>query len=153
MRLLFFPALLWITLMGLSGCSGPQQDVRVSFCKDMVAAHLDALDSIWWVADDSEIKRPEYARIDLSFNIGNAAKDVPPRRASCLYEYDATDENVITHTDPLAAYATTPYQMLVDGQRVAEPVLNQLITDVGLLQAGNFLDRFWQWWEEIFSQL
>jgi len=137
----------WLAVLGLAGCSGPQQDVRVSFCKDMVAAQLNALDSIWWVSDSSAVKRPEYARIDLQFKIGDTQSSA--RQASCFYEYDAPDENVITHTNPLAAYATTPYRMIVDGQAVPEPVLNQLITDVGLLQADEFLDRFWKWWEEV----
>ncbi len=135
-----------LVLAGLAGCTGPQQDVRVSFCKDMVAAHLNALDSIWWVSDGREIKRPEYARIDLGFQIGDSSGAA--RQAACYYAYDTADENVITQVDPLSAYATTPYRMQVDGQALAEPVLKRLVTDVGLLQGGEFLDRFWKWWRE-----
>jgi len=138
-----------LLIWGLSGCSGPGQDVRVSFCKDMVAAHLNALDSIWWTGQDSRIKRPEFARVDLRFQIGDSGGD--DRLAACFYEYDTPDENAMTHADPLAAYATTPYRMMVDGRDVPEAEINRLITDVGLLQADEFLKRFWRWWEELFG--
>ncbi len=145
MRFKAIQALLLPGIIGLVGCSGPQKDVRVSFCKDMVAAHLGALDTIWWVSDSSEIRRPEYARIDLQFKIGDADAGAAPQRASCSYGYDVPEENAITHTEPLVAYATVPYRMVVNGEAMAEPALKQLITDVGLLQAGEFLDRFWKW--------
>ena len=123
------------------GCSGPQEDVRVTFCKDLITTRLDSPQAIQWKSNENEIRRPEYAKITLMFEAQYQDTGTAPMRAACLYKYAVADENAMTHSDPLSAYATVPYRMTLNGEPVAGPALNEAIKTAALKQGKELVDR------------
>ena len=119
----------------LSGCSGPQEDVRISFCKDLTWVKLDSPPELIWQDDRQEIRRPVEAKIMLDFSVGSRSGN-----AVCVYDYATTDENVMTHADPLSAYATVPSSMTINGRALSEKKLNELVANTAKLQSIKVAD-------------
>lgn len=94
--------------MVLSACTGSDEDVRITFCKQLAIAQLDLPEDVVWGESSQQIKRPEYAIVTVRPERGG--------RTSCWFEYDAAEETAETHVDPLSAYATLPYQVSVNGK-------------------------------------
>lgn len=123
------------------GCSGPQEDVRLTYCKDLVKVRLDASQGIEWKGSESEIRRPEYAQITLNFDAAQGDGAHVPMQAACYYRYDTGDENAMTHSTPLSAYATVPYRMTVNGKEVGERALHEAIKSAALQQGTELMQR------------
>lgn len=118
----FKTALMGAGLLLLQGCSGPQEDPRVSFCRGM-AADLAGGDVSDWTHADNRIVEPEYAIVRVQSD---------GRSVSCWYEYTAVEPGAMEHATPLLAYATLPYQVKVGeeiwkGPRLTEAVKRQQI--------------------------
>ncbi len=122
-------------------CSGPREDVRVSFCKDLVETLFESPGALEWKGSEQEIRRPEFAKIMLTFTVRPTDTGDAFKQATCFYEYAVPEENALTHSDPLSAYATVPYRMIVDGEPVALSDLGQAINTAALNQVTGLLDR------------
>ena len=122
-------ATLLFTATLFPGCSGPQEDVHISYCKELIEARVGSAQTIEWKGSESEIRRPEYAKISLTFDAAAS-----PMEAACYYKYDTADESVMTHSNPLSAYATVPYRMTVNGQEVEERILHEAIQEAARRQ-------------------
>lgn len=133
-----------VTLGGivmLPGCSGPQEDVRITFCKKMTNKLLEPVGEVEWQTSKSEIKRPEYARIDVRLTTQDHAGKAMSLQASCFYAYDAGDENAMTQSDPLSAYSTLPYKMILNDQNISTATLNQTIRAVQLQMGQEAVEK------------
>ena len=117
------------------GCSGPQEDVHISYCKELIEARVGSVQTIKWKGSESEIRRPEYARITLKFDAAAS-----PMEAACFYKYDTADENVMTHSNPLSAYATVPYRMTVNGKEVEERILHEAVKEAARKQGRELVE-------------
>lgn len=134
LKLLFLAPTI-VAVSALSGCSGPQEDVRISFCKDLTWVKLSSPQELVWQEIRQEIRRPEYAKITLDYSVGTKAG-----HSVCVYDYATTDENVMTHADPLSAYATVPSGMTVNGRALSEKKLNELVANTAKLQSIKVAD-------------
>jgi len=103
-------ALYLVAISAIQGCSGPHQDPRVSLCRNLAASLIEPTRDVLWTSAGEEIVRPEFARVKVTTSDGASA--------SCFYEYDAVEEDALTHSDPLSAYATLPYKMTLNGTQI-----------------------------------
>ncbi|MCB1772359.1 MAG: hypothetical protein KDI88_01970 [Gammaproteobacteria bacterium] len=115
-------ALLGTAMIALAGCSGPTEDVRVTFCKGLTES-LTGARSIEWTGGENTFKRPEYAVTGLAFAVedGNGGKRTG--RSACYYAYEALDDTAQTLADPLSAHATLPFAMSLDGRMLPDAEL------------------------------
>jgi hypothetical protein len=123
----------FVGVLILAGCAGGTEDVRITLCKDMVLARLNA-PSVQWTAVTTA--PGDDLAVDLRF-----AADGRDGRATCRYRYNAIDDTALTLADPLSAYATSPYRMTLDGREIANPQLAETIKQAMLAQGRAFLER------------
>lgn len=115
-----------VVLGGVSACSGPTEDVRVSFCKNISSALVGDAASIEWKANDNTFRRPEYAIAALTFDVDEAGGASRTMQTACYFEYDAIEDTAQHLADPFSAYATLPFAMTVDGRMLADAELVRL---------------------------
>lgn len=118
----------------MAGCSGPTEDVRVKTCKQLAMQLAGVSAEPAWVEHEEDIRENAYAAITVRSKGGGKSA----LKAVCRYEYDAAEETMETHVDPLSAYATVPYALSLDGRAVAPKALTQAMTALQL-QAGKRL--------------
>lgn len=122
--------------LGISGCSNPREDVRITLCKDMVQTQLAGAQPINWTGVSAAARGYEHAEVRLRFTAGG--KD---GEATCYYDYDAVDQTAITMSDPLAAYATSPSKMVLNGQTLSPSALAQAVKAAMLKQGRELVDQ------------
>ncbi len=103
-------ALCLLAVAVMQGCSGPHEDPRVTLCRSLAANLAETAKDVEWESAGNRIKEPEYAAVKVSAD--------GDRTATCFYEYEAVEQDVLTHVDPLSAYATLPYDMTLNGHPV-----------------------------------
>ena len=117
----------WFTIVTLSGCSGPSEDVRVSLCKNLSQALQPAGHKIEWTGGENKFRRPEYAITGLRYEVIDAGGRRASMRSACHYEHESLDDSVRDLANPLSAYATLPYKMTVNGEALSEAKLLALV--------------------------
>jgi hypothetical protein len=116
------------------GCSDTGEDVRVTLCKDIVSVRFGT--SVAINGADTQIKGYEHAAIKVFFSHqGREGKAV------CYYDHKAVDETADLIGNPLNAYATSPYEVTIDGQRLSKPDLAEAIKQAMLKQGKAVLER------------
>jgi hypothetical protein len=105
-----------------AGCSGPTEDVRVTFCKGLGGSLISDMQSIEWTGGENTFKRPEYATTSLTFE-ATTGGGKRTGRIACYYEYDALDDTALTLADPLSAHATLPFAVSLDGRVLSDAEL------------------------------
>jgi hypothetical protein len=118
----------------LGGCDNPRQDVRLTLCKDMVAVSLGAAPS--WTESKIETHGYQGAVVSLRFTTEGAE-----RQASCFYKYDAVDDTALTLANPIEAYSTSPYKMILDGRTIAGSELARAVKLAMQKQGREFVNR------------
>lgn len=126
--------------LAVTGCSGKTEDVRIKTCKQLATTLLDVSDDVAWDKHREDIHEPEYAAIQVRASDGKV-------NAVCLYEYDAAEETYETHTDPLSAYSTVPYEVTLNGRTVPVPELYQAMNTLRLEAGKRLLDKAKGWAE------
>jgi hypothetical protein len=116
-RVVHFTFLTILAVLGLQGCSGPQEDPRVSFCRGL-AADLVGGDVSAWSHADNRIVEPEYARVKVQSG---------GETVSCWYAYTAVEPGAMEHANPLLAYDTVPYQVKAGGKVLKGPALAEAV--------------------------
>lgn len=111
-------------IVTLYGCSGNREDVRITYCKKLTTTLIDSDRGLDWGNVEQEIHSPEYAVIKLSFTDKGTAHGLA--KSACWYEYAVHEENVMTHSDPLSAYATVPYQMTLNEKPLSDNELQKV---------------------------
>lgn len=128
----FSPALCVLTAALVTvGCSGSGEDVRVTLCKDMVSTRLGP---VTWQDTRAEPKGREHAAVTLRFSTGGGDGS-----AVCYYKYNAVDDTALTLADPLSAFSTSPYQMILNGKTLSRSELAQAIKQAMLKQGRELL--------------
>jgi hypothetical protein len=118
----------------VASCSNPQEDVRVTLCKDIVSTQGGP--SVALVGTDTQTKGHEHAAVRVRFSTqGREALAV------CYYDYDAVDDTALHLSDPLSAYATSPYEVVIDGKKLSRPGLAEAVKQAMLKQGREFVDR------------
>jgi hypothetical protein len=118
----------------LGGCSGSGEDVRVTLCKDILLTQVGSSAVIDGV--DTQTRGYEYAAVRVGFtNQGRRAQ------AICYYNHDAVEDTADQIADPLAAYATSPFQVVIDGQKLSKSGLAEAIKQAMLKQGRGLVDR------------
>jgi len=120
---IFHMALLGAALVALGGCSGPTEDVRVTFCKGLTESLNPGSKSIEWTGGENSFKYPEYAVTALVYAVEGSDGTRRTGRSSCYYEYEALDDTAQTLADPLSAHATLPFAMTLDGRMLSDAEL------------------------------
>jgi hypothetical protein len=110
----------------LVGCSGPTEDVRVTFCKNLTSALNPEAKSIEWRANENSFVRPEYAITALTFEVVGQDGSRQSGTSACHYAYDAV-EDTTSDADPFPAYATLPFKMTIDGATLSDAELLQRV--------------------------
>ena len=101
----------------LAGCSGEQEDPRITLCRGL-AADVTHSSRDQWQAAGNRFVRPEYAAVSVE---GTG-------KATCFYKYEAVEEGAMEQATPLLAYATLPYKVEVDGKDYTGQALTRLVT-------------------------
>jgi hypothetical protein len=132
----FAPALLTLAAAGLlvSGCSAPGEDVRVTLCKDIVLTETGSGTAIQGA--DTETRGYEYAAVRVRFS--SQGRD---GQAVCYYDYNAVEDTAIELSDPLAAYATSPFEVVIDGRKLTRSGLANAVKEAMLKQGRELLDQ------------
>lgn len=119
------PLLLGMSAL-LAACSGPSEDVRVSFCKNITKAAVPSAQSIEWKSNDNTFRRPEYAIAALTFDATDRDGKTTSMRSECFFEYDAIEDTAQHLADPFSAYSTLPFAMTLDGRALSDGELVRL---------------------------
>ena len=125
----------------LSNCSGSGEDVRVSFCKQLVMTQVESPGSLRWTSVATEPRRYSGLSVVLGFEAGDSGRSGRARQAICVYRYNAVDETALTLSDPLSAYATSPESMSIDGEPLSRSTLATAVKNAVLMQGKAFVDR------------
>ncbi len=115
MKIMSRSVMLLGVVVAISGCSGGTEDVRISFCRDLMSNHLGQVN---WTGADYRVQEPEFAEITLTHEGGTAA---------CYYDRTLIEDSAMTLSDPLSAYATTPYKITVNGKDVSIGDMDKLV--------------------------
>ncbi len=118
----------------VAGCSNPREDVRLTLCKDMVTVELGTEPT--WQGSDVQIRGYEGAVVTVRFASGDG-----DGRASCHYKYNAVEDTAITLANPIAAYATSPSKMVLNGRTLTGPSLARTVGRAMQKQGREFVDR------------
>ncbi|WP_295402149.1 hypothetical protein [uncultured Thiocystis sp.] len=85
--------------------------------------------------------RADHLAVNLRFEAQPRDGDGKPMQATCFYRYDAVEDTALILADPLAAYATSPYGMTLNGKAIGNPLLAEGIGRAMLKQGRALLER------------
>lgn len=122
-------ALVMLPLL-LNGCGGKSEDVRVTLCRNLAVTLLDSPQRSDWWYQDTRITRLSHAEVLLRFNAEERNGRRADYRAVCHFPYTGAEENVITHTDPITAYATLPHKMTLNGREIPKRMIDAAVNAV-----------------------
>ncbi len=111
----------------IGACSGSREDVRVTFCKNLISALQSDPEAIEWTGEDNTFQRPEFAVTSLTFDVTERNGGRGSSRAACHYAYDALEDTAVNLAYPFDAYATLPYKVTLDGVAFSDAELLRLI--------------------------
>lgn len=132
---LFLPGLSLAVLV-VAGCANPLEDRRVTLCKDIAATQQGAGQAAKVKGSETEIRGREHAAVKVQFT--TAAGD---GQVVCYYKHEAPEENAITVSDPLSAFATSPYKVTLNGQPLSQPTVTQAVKQAMLKQGKELVDQ------------
>lgn len=116
------------------GCSGAGEDVRVTLCKDIVAARTGAEP----VFEPADVRTRGYqgAEVRLAYRVGDS-----PGRATCLYAHNAVEDTADQLANPLNAYATSPERVVIAGETLSRPALAEAVKQAMLKQGRHLVEQ------------
>lgn len=121
----------------VTACANPREDVRVTLCKDLVAVtHVGASPALKLQGTETEIRGREYAAVRVRYATGTSEG-----QAVCYYRHDAPEETAMTLSDPLSAFAASPYQVTFGSEPLSNAALAEAIKKAMLKQGGELVDR------------
>lgn len=114
-------------LLLVTGCSGPSEDVRVSLCKNLTQSLQASPQSIEWKGNEYTFNRPAYAITTLTFDVVSGDGKRTTMTSACHFAYEALDDTAITLANPIEAYGTLPFAMVVEGRALSDGELLRLV--------------------------
>lgn len=121
-----------------ASCSDSREDVRVSFCKRLVATQLESPSSVRWTSVETQPRGHSGLSVVLGLESGDPSRT---RQASCRYRYNAVDDTAFTLSDPLSAYSTSPETMTIDGETLSRSALAEAVKQAMITQGKAIIDR------------
>lgn len=118
----------------LSGCPGPNAEVRTTLCQEMTAIALGEAPA--WRGTDTQLHGYQDAVIEVRFTTPSGEG-----RAACHFRHLKGDDTALTLATPLEAYATAPSHLIVNGRDVSGPELARLMEQALQKQGRDFIDR------------
>jgi hypothetical protein len=123
-----------IMAASVAGCSNSREDVRLTLCKDMVTVEVGK-EPAW---KESEVQTRGYEGAVVTVRFASLDGD---GRADCHYQYDAVDDTAEMLANPLAAYATSPSKMILNGRTLTGSSLARTVGRAMQKQGREFIDR------------
>jgi hypothetical protein len=102
----------------LAGCSGSGEDVRVTFCKDLVVGLTGVSGDVEWSETRIAIHRPSHAITTVRLTSGDRAHE-----GACHFKWVRGDHSAMAVANPIEEYRTLPYRMSLDGHELGEQAL------------------------------
>ncbi|MBL3599008.1 MAG: hypothetical protein JMN25_03960 [gamma proteobacterium endosymbiont of Lamellibrachia anaximandri] len=127
-------AAVFIATLAITGCSGSQEDVHVTFCKDLSSSLLYSQEDVIWKVGEHKFKRPEYAVVNIQTESVDGLT-----KSACYYQYDAVEDNAMGLSDPFSSYATLPYEVTLNGETVRPSALKNAINATVTKQSDKFV--------------
>jgi hypothetical protein len=124
-----------------ASCSGSREDVRVSFCKQLVLTQVGSPGSVRWTSVATQPKGHSGLSVVLGFEGGDSGGASRARQAICRYRYNAVDDTALTLADPLSAYSTSPESMSIDGEPLSRSALGTAVKNAMVMQGKAAVDR------------
>lgn len=129
-----FPVVFLSVGLLVSGCSSPTEDVRVTLCKNIVLKETGPSATI--KGADTETKGYEHAAVRVRYS--SQGRD---GEAVCYYEYNAQENTALQLSDPLSAYATSPFEVKIDGKTLTRPGLASAVKGAVTQQGKEWIER------------
>ena len=112
----------------LVGCSLSTEDVRITFCKNLLAQTQVTDAQLEWDEPVIEIHGPSHAITRLALTATGSNGATSRTEGACwfrreLYKYDSA--SAVAH--PIQGYATLPYAMSIDGRRLSDAEVKQAV--------------------------
>ena len=136
----------------LPGCSDTE-DVHVTYCRELIEARVGSAMELHWQGSEQEIRRPEYAKITLSFEAAQPGGPSAPMQAACFYKHDASEDTAQHQGDPLSAFATVPYRLTVNDRDVSVEVLHAAVKEAALQQGRELVEQVRQGADQALQQV
>ncbi len=121
-----------------SGCSGPSEDVRIRFCKELTVEMLGKPQSIDWIASNTSAERLGDLVVKLDYAILQDGIAPSSGKVACTYEQDEGSDFTMGDANPLEAYKTLPYQVSLNGRSLNQQKLNNATKETLLSKGKEF---------------
>ena len=118
-----------------SGCSGPSEDVRIGFCKELTVEMLGKPQSIKWTVSNTDAQRLGDLVVKLDYVATQEGTEPSGGKVACTYEQDEGGDYTMGDANPLDAYKTLPYQVSLNGHSLNQQKLSNATKET-LLSKG-----------------
>ncbi|WP_058554192.1 hypothetical protein [Thiohalocapsa sp. ML1] len=116
------------------GCSGAGEDVRVRLCKDIVTVQGGT--APLFQSAEARTRGREYAEVRVAYTAGGEAGS-----ASCFYRYNAVEDTADQIANPLTAYSTSPYRVIIGSRTLPQGELATAIGRAMQKQGREFVEQ------------
>lgn len=137
----------------LTACSGPSEDVRVSFCKNVATALQPEGSEVAWGETSLVFQRPSHAITQLSFDVTTTDGNTRPVTAGCWYKWERREQLASAVANPIEEYETLPYAMTYDGERLSDDEVGRLVRAEQKRQGLAVIDRVGEGAKDIADQV
>jgi hypothetical protein len=137
----------------LAACSGPTEDVRVSFCKNIATALQPEGAEVTWGETNLAFQRPSHAVTQLSFDVTTADGTTRPVTAGCWYRWERREQLASAVANPIEEYETLPYAMTYEGERLSDEEVGQLVRAEQKRQGLAVIDRIEEGAKDVAEQV
>jgi hypothetical protein len=112
----------------LGGCSLSTEDVRITFCKNLIVQTQATGVELEWDEPVIEIYGPSHAITRLTLTATGSDGAASRTEGACwfareFYKYDSAS----AVANPIQGYKTLPYAMSIDGRRLSDAEVKQAV--------------------------
>lgn len=138
----------------LTGCSWSTEDVRITFCKNLLANMQGEGAEIAWQDPVVEIHGPSHAITRLTLTSTASDGATSRTEGACWfareqYKYDSASEVA----NPIEGYKTLPYAMSIDGRRLSDAEVKQAINVEQKRRGRALIDNLHQGAKDVAEQV
>lgn len=137
----------------LGACSGPSEDVRVTFCKDLASAMQPTGATIEWAEPTLAISRPSHAITQLTFTVQDARGKSTDAKADCWFVFEKREQLASAVANPIQEYATLPYAMHYGDRELPADELKQLVNAEQKRRGKALIDTLQQGAKDVAGQV
>lgn len=123
------------------GCSQKTEDVRIKLCRNVTERLLESMQPIEWRSHEAGVRKEGDAAVKLAFAVSRAGYENRTVTSACFFRRDLLEESALDHVDPLAAFATVPYAMTIEGKPVPDDVLKKAVKNEQVEPFIEFFDK------------